>query len=214
MSNVANIKQTTKNHFNETAEYYNESNDGKFVKSMYNDILNRISSINPNKILDLGCGNGNVLKMLEGKTNADLYGLDLSENMINEAKKRLDSKVNLTIGDSENLPYENNQFDVIICNASFHHYPKPNLVLKEIKRVLKSDGIFILGDPTIPFSLFLKVFNYFLKYSNSGDYKIYSKKEIIELLNKNGFSVENFKMINHRSFALNAINTNNDAPIN
>ena len=43
MSNVANIKQTTKNHFNETAEYYNESNDGKFVKSMYNDILNRIS---------------------------------------------------------------------------------------------------------------------------------------------------------------------------
>lgn len=130
--------------------------------------------------------------------------------MINEAKKRLDSKVNLTIGDSENLPYENNQFDVIICNASFHHYPKSNLVLKEIKRVLKSDGIFILGDPTIPFSLFLKVFNYFLKYSNSGDYKIYSKKEIIELLNKNGFSVENFKMINHRSFALNAINTNND----
>ena len=76
MSYVANIKHTTKNHFNETAEYYNESNDGKFVKIMYNDILNRILSINPKKILDLGCGNGNVLKMLQEKTNSDLYGLD------------------------------------------------------------------------------------------------------------------------------------------
>lgn len=206
MNKTLNSKQKTKNHFNETAENYNRSYDGKFVKCMYDEIINRILQINPHKILDLGCGNGNILKTLEEKTDADLYGLDLSENMIKEAEKNLNSDVNLTIGDAEKLPYSDNKFDVVICNASFHHYTKPEIVLKEIKRILKKNGVFILGDPTCPFDWYLKILNYFLKHSDSGDFKIYSKKEITSLLTSLDFKVENFKKINYRAFALNAVN--------
>ena len=208
MSELTSSKQTTKKHFDETAKYYNESSDGKFVKCMYDEILNRVLSVPNNNILDLGCGNGNILKLLEEKTTSNLYGLDLSDNMISEAKKRLSKNVILTVGDSENLPYEDNKFDVIICNASFHHYPHPDIVLKEIHRVLKTNGVFILGDPAIPFNLLRHVFNYFLKYSNSGDYKIYNQKEITLLLNNNNFQIDKFKMINHRTFALNALKIN------
>ncbi|HCW52522.1 MAG TPA: SAM-dependent methyltransferase [Clostridium sp.] len=208
MSKLTTIKQTTKKHFDETAQYYNESSDGKFVKCMYDEILNRVLSVPNGNILDLGCGNGNILKLLEEKTSSNLYGLDLSDNMISEAKKRLGKNVTLTVGDSENLPYKNDKFDVIICNASFHHYPHPDIVLKEIHRVLKDNGVFILGDPTIPFNLFRNIFNFFLKYSNSGDYKIYNQKEINHLLNKNNFKIYKFKMINHRTFALNALKIN------
>lgn len=205
MKNELDFKTTTKKHFNKTAENYSNSSNGKFVKCMYGEIVDRILKLNPHTILDLGCGNGNILKILEEKIDADLYGLDLSENMISQAKKNLKSEVNLTVGDSENLPYDNNKFDIVICNASFHHYTNPERALTEIKRILKKDGVFILGDPTGPFDWYLKVLNYFLKHSNSGDYKIYSQKEITQLLYSSGFEVQNFKKINYRTFALNAV---------
>ena len=206
MNKTSTIKETTKNHFNKNAEEYNTSYDGMFVKCMYSEILDRVIQINPQKILDLGCGNGNILKLLAQKIDASLYGLDISENMISEAKKRLGNNAELTVGEAENLPYSDDQFDAIICNASFHHYPNPVKALKEIKRILKKGGILILGDPTAPFNWYLKILNYFLKYSNSGDYKIYSEKEIKYLLTSSGFTVENCKKINYRTFALNAVN--------
>ncbi len=199
-----NIKQTTKLHFDEIAEDYNNSSDGRFVKCMYEEIVNRISEIQPKNILDLGCGNGNVLAALAKCTTYKLFGLDLSENMISEAKKRLNDDVELKIGDSENLPYEDNKFDVIICNASFHHYIHPKKVLNEIKRVLTPNGILILGDPTFPCDWLLKIINHFLPMSNSGDYRLYSKKTISSLLNECGFTPYNFKKLNCKSFIINA----------
>lgn len=205
MNENLTLKETTKNHFDETAEEYDKSYDGMFVKCMYNEILDRVIKLNPKKILDLGCGNGNILKLLSQKTDAELCGLDLSEKMICQAEKRLAGKAEFTIGDAENLPYKTNEFDVVICNASFHHYTNPVKVLKEVKRILKSHGVLILGDPTSPFDWYLKILNYFLKYSTSGDYKIYSSKEIIQLLTSCGFNIEDFKKINYRTFALNAV---------
>ena len=77
--------------------------------------------------------------------------------MIESAQKKLGEKVILEVGDAEKLPYAENQFDIVICNASFHHYPNPDRVLSEIKRVLKIEGILILGDPTAPFEWYLKI---------------------------------------------------------
>ncbi|MBC3796818.1 class I SAM-dependent methyltransferase [Acetobacterium tundrae] len=197
-------KQATKKHFDESAEDYNNSYDGKFVKCMYDEIVERVLAANPKSILDLGCGNGNVLEKIKLKSDADLYGLDLSENMIESAKEKLGARVELKVGDAEQLPYDDNQFDIIVCNASFHHYPNPDQVLQEIHRVLKPNGTLVLGDPTAPFEWYLKFLNWGLKWSNSGDYRIYGKKEIHELLLRHGFKASDWKKINHRAFVINA----------
>ncbi|MBU3153693.1 methyltransferase domain-containing protein [Clostridium estertheticum] len=201
-SNKDVFKENSKINFNKQAESYDESHDGKFVAPMYNEIISRIMLIKPEKLLDVGCGTGNVLMKLVGN-NIELYGLDLSEKMIEVAQKNLDNRAELRVGDSECMPWGNNTFDVIVCNASFHHYPNPEKTLLEMKRILKFNGTLIIGDPTSPVVI-RKILNLYCKRSSSGDYKIYCKKEIEKLLIKCGFKPSNFKKINNKSFAINA----------
>ncbi|AGX44730.1 class I SAM-dependent methyltransferase [Clostridium saccharobutylicum] len=204
MQNNKNIfKENSKINYNKQAEFYDERGDGKFVAPMYGEIINRILIEKPKKLLDVGCGTGNVLMKLKTNEEVQLYGLDISEKMIETARKRLGNKAELKVGDSENMAWEDNFFDVIVCNASFHHYPNPEKVLLEMKRMLKNDGTLIIGDPTAPV-IFRPIINIYCKVSNNGDYRIYSKREIEELLMRCGFEPINFKMINCKSFAINA----------
>lgn len=204
MESSKNIfKENSKINFNEQAPIYNEKGDGKFVAPMYNEIVNRIVIANPKKLLDVGCGTGNVLMKLDTSSGLKLYGLDISDKMIETAKKNLGSKAELKVGDSEYMPWEDNSFDVIVCNASFHHYPNPEKVLLEMKRVLSENGTLIIGDPTGPV-IVRQLLNLFCKISSNGDYKIYSKDEIKRMLVKCGFEPFNFKKINCKSFAINA----------
>ena len=197
------FKENSKMNYNKQAGIYDEKGDGKFVAPMYGEIINRVINANPKKILDVGCGTGNVLIKLSSNEELSLYGLDISENMIGIAKKNLGNKAELKVGDSEYMPWEDNSFDVIVCNASFHHYPNPEKVLLEMRRVLKSKGTLIIGDPTAPV-IIRQLLNLNFKRSNNGDYRLYSKIEIEELLIKCDFVPFEFKMINCKSFAINA----------
>lgn len=204
MENSKNIfKENSKMTYNRQASIYDEKGDGKFVAPMYDEIVRRINKVNPKNVLDVGCGTGNVLMRLNVSQDMRLHGLDISEKMIEEAKKNLGDKVELKVGDSEYIPWEDDSFDVVVCNASFHHYPNPEKVLCEMKRVLNKNGTLIIGDPTAP-GIYKKIINLFFKISNKGDFRIYSEEEIKALLIKCGFEPFDFKMINSKSFAINA----------
>ena len=49
---------------------------------------------------------------------------------------KIGEEVQLKLGDSEAMPWEDESFDVILCNASFHHYPNPKIALSEMKRLV------------------------------------------------------------------------------
>jgi len=78
--------------------------------------------------------------ILQQSDDKSLYGIDLSEKMLEVAKEKLGNRVNLILGDSEQLPFSDSFFDVVYCNDSFHHYPAPDKVLSEVCRVLKPVG--------------------------------------------------------------------------
>lgn len=195
--------EITKRHFDQTAEDYDNSHDGKFVQCMYDEIIARTMGQKGDRILDLGCGNGNIIRLLEERKKAEYYGLDLSESMIEQARKRVSCKVKLKTGDVVQMPYPDEFFDIIICNASFHHYNKPMKAVEEIRRVLKPGGVLVLGEPTF-LSPLLPIVNAMMPLSNSGDYKLYSKKSIMALLEGNGFTTERWRRINYRTFVINA----------
>lgn len=197
------FQKTTKTYFDQEAETYDASRDGKFVKCMYGEIVDRVEALPGNYILDLGCGNGNIISLLKKRKKASYYGVDLSEQMIREAKKRVGRDVILKTADAMNLPFQDEMFDIVICNASFHHYTRPLTAVKEIKRVLKPGGTLVLGDPTCP-ALLRKLLNWGLHLGPSGDFRIYGKKDILPLFSENGFLVQNWKRLNYRSFVFHA----------
>lgn len=97
------------------------------------------------KVLDLGCGNGRLFPLLKSK-NIDYIGVDNSEELIKEAKKKFPNG-KFQIADIFKLPFPEKHFDKVYCIAVLHHIPSKEMraqVLEEIKRVLRPGGFLIL----------------------------------------------------------------------
>lgn len=192
----------SREYFDRTAKEYDEGHDGRFVRCMYPEIVRQVMQISGETILDIGCGNGNIIKMLAGQRPGRYYGVDLSSEMIKEAEKRVPQDVIFKRADVVSLPFDDESFDILICNASFHHYEEPEKAIAEMKRVLRPGGALILGDPTIP--VLRRFFNWAIKWENSGDVWIYGKNDILPLFKRGGFDILKWKRLNYRTFIFQA----------
>lgn len=178
------IKENSKAAFNQQAATYDNDIKGRHARSLYPVLLEKLSHIPFQSALDLGCGTGEILKLiLQEDIGKELYGIDLSEQMLYVAKSKLPEQVKLLLGDSEALPFPDNTFDVVYCNDSFHHYPAPMKVLREVYRVLKPGGTFLMGDCWQPLVGRI-IMNFYMRHSKEGDVKIYSEAEIVSMLSE------------------------------
>lgn len=178
---MVDIKENSKVAFNQQAATYDNDIKGQHARSLYPVILKKISEIPYHTALDLGCGTGEMMRLiLQQNKDKSLYGIDLSEKMLEVAKEKLGNHVNLILSDSEQLPFSDSFFDVVYCNDSFHHYPAPDKVLSEVYRVLKPNGIFVMCDCWQP-TIGRAIMNFYMKHSKEGDVKIYSENEIRKL---------------------------------
>jgi ubiquinone/menaquinone biosynthesis C-methylase UbiE len=89
-------------------------------------------------VLEVGCGTGHWLKVLEGRVGF-LAGFDLSVNMLNRARSEM-SAVPLVRGRAEELPYRARCFDRLFCINAFHHFAEKDKFLTEARRVLRPHG--------------------------------------------------------------------------
>ncbi|OEC88354.1 MULTISPECIES: class I SAM-dependent methyltransferase [Methanobacterium] len=202
-----NYKEKSKKSFNQQAENYDAGYYGKHANALYNTVLQKLNQFSFNKLLDVGCGTGNLLSLISSKYEVQIVGIDLSPEMLNIARNKLDETADLRLCDSESLPFNDNSFDMVICTDSFHHYPNPANVLAEVKRVLKAGGNFIIADPWLatPFRQFA---NIFMPFNKDGDIKIYGESEIRKLLENAGFNTVEWEQLNKRAFIATAHTTN------
>lgn len=178
------LKEKSKAAFNQQAATYDMDMKGQHARSLYPILLERLSHISYHSALDLGCGTGEMIKqILQLDSRKELYGLDISEEMLLVAKNKLPDQVKLLLGDSESLPFQDNTFDVVYCNDSFHHYPAPRNVLREVHRVLKPGGTFLMGDCWQPY-IGRVIMNFYMRHSKEGDVKIYSEAEMVSMLSE------------------------------
>ncbi len=118
-------------------------------------VLKLVAAKNPKTILDIATGTGD-LAILMSETNAEkIVGLDLSIGMLEVGKtkiaaKNLSNKIEMVVGDSENLPFEDNSFDAITVAFGIRNFETLDKGLAEIYRVLKPNGIFVILETSNP----------------------------------------------------------------
>ena len=93
------------------------------------------------KILDLGCGTGISTRQI-AEIGGAVIGCDIDGQMIAEAKK-LNDRLEYLVAGAEKLPFSDNEFDAMTAFSAFHWFANEK-ALSEIKRTLKSNGIFYI----------------------------------------------------------------------
>jgi arsenite methyltransferase len=139
--------------------------DRRIIESLPEDVIASFCGVgNPfvlgqihegDEVLDIGCGAGVdtlVAAMMTG-SKGRAVGIDLVPNMLEKATSNLArtslSNVEFLESSGEGLPFENERFDVVISNGAFNLIPDKARALREIFRVLKHNGRFMIADQVL-----------------------------------------------------------------
>lgn len=107
------------------------------------------------KILDAGCGEGQLLLKISKVNSGELYGTDITPVAIESAKERVRGGV-FSLQNLRSLNFEDDFFDVVICTEVIEHISNYQEAIKELKRVLKKDGLLIITFPNEPLAIFFR----------------------------------------------------------
>jgi ubiquinone/menaquinone biosynthesis C-methylase UbiE len=102
------------------------------------------------KVLDVATGTGN-LAIPAAKTGADVTGIDIAPNLIEQATERAKAEgveAKFEVGDAEALPYEDNTFDVVMTMFGAMFAPRPDVTASELIRVCKPGGTIAMANWT------------------------------------------------------------------
>lgn len=155
-----------------------------------------IRSYIPNNLLDVGCGNGNRSVRIANYFNVALnkiYGLDYNEDLILTCKRIFNAnKIDL---ESEDIPYETETFDLVICNQVLEHLKNYRKVIHGLIRVAKKGGYIVIGIPNLA-HLINRIYLLFgiqpmCIHLNGAHVSAFTHKEFVKMLT----SLERIKLI-------------------
>jgi ubiquinone/menaquinone biosynthesis C-methylase UbiE len=171
----------------------------EFIKGIASEVENCLKK--GDSVLDLGCGDGIKTSRI-AKKGFKVVGIDTSRTAIDKAKQNFQD-LTFVVKDvvDENLPFGTNTFDAVTAISLLEYIKNKKEFLKEVKRVLKSNGILITitpnsKSPTIKFAwgFLIPVFET-LKKEYKQPYYPFRKEDLIEPAKNMGFKVEKIKYL-------------------
>jgi len=153
-----------------------------------------LSGIRPGeRVLDVGCGTGSlsILSRIAVGENGEAAGIDIAANMIAAARhkaQRAGLNIDFRVASVDNLPYPDGSFDVVTSTIMFHHLPIQikERGLREIHRVLKTDGRFFLCDFLTPHPLTVPLMLLMFVWIPSTRYQLFGR--LPKLIRECGFA--------------------------
>lgn len=146
-----------------------------------NKVVDIVGDTNPETILDIATGTGDLAINLAKTQAKKIIGLDISDGMLEVGRKKINKKalnstIEMVLGDSENLPFETNSFDAITVAFGVRNFEHLDKGLSEILRVLKPKGIFVILETSVPTKTpFKQGYNLYTKYMLPLIGKLFSK---------------------------------------
>lgn len=118
-------------------------------------VVKLVGATNPKQILDIATGTGDLALMMASLQPDRIVGLDISAGMLEVGKQKvtkanLDNTIEMIVGDSENMPFDDNTFDAITVSFGVRNFENLDKGLTEILRVLKPGGIFVVLETSNP----------------------------------------------------------------
>ncbi len=183
------LKQKHKNFWDRNAGRYDRfmRKDRAAYETMYALIR---PAVKGKTVLELATGTGLIAKNIVNAA-AHIEATDASPEMIAEAKRdNRSAKLHFSVQDMFRLPYADGSFDAVIVSNALHIVPQPEKALREIRRVLKDDGVLIAPTFTHAENSFSgKVRAFFMKLAGFPLHSKWTSEEYMAFLRQNGWTV-------------------------
>ncbi len=125
------------------------------IRTFHDRITELVRSVNPESVLDVGCGEGFLAHHLyENLPDVSFTGIDASDGAVDFARDRFGQVGLFEVGDIFNLRFADNSVDVVICSEVLEHLADPDSALKELIRVARQAVVL-----TVPLEPYFKFFN-------------------------------------------------------
>jgi len=138
-------------------------------------------------LLDIGCGTGILLERIaQAQPEAVLTGVDPSPEMLTLARARLQARAALHEGHSEQLPFPDATFQVVVSTSAFHYFHDHERAVREMHRVLRPGGLLVLTDWCGDF-LSSRVRAWWLERLGRGHFEMFPADALQSILEAFGF---------------------------
>ena len=147
----------------DTSRYEDHPSKRLYLRVANESYIHNIPHSSPLRILDFATGTGR-LSLVLGNSNHELISVDISEEMIRIAKRKVSqcggAKISFCMADGLSLPFAPNTFDYVVASKFFHliDHQYHSEFLRELFRVLKPHGRIVADFNNIIFWIFLKLF--------------------------------------------------------
>ena len=158
-----------------------------YVEATTRETLRRMPMTPTSRVLDVGCGTGELLRRLRAKyPDSALAGLDPVPEMLAVASDKLSGREDLRVGYADSLPWPGASFDVVVSCNMFHYITYPLEALREMARVIRPGGALVLTDWCDDY-IACRLCNFYLRVTNRAFYKTYRQADCLALLRAAGF---------------------------
>jgi ubiquinone/menaquinone biosynthesis C-methylase UbiE len=174
-------------HFNQRASHFenysNWSTDSRFFEICTAPLKN---IPNPSICLDLGCGSGWIAKTDRMRNQRQWIGLDISLAML----KYYDGTIPFILGDAHMLPFRDHVFSYVLIRSVLH-YVKASLVLTEVKRVIRNDGVLMIAQKVRqPYEQNSTWYREFIKLRDTHSMVQWTAPSLQDVIRRSGFKIE------------------------
>lgn len=160
-----------------------------YTEATARETIKRLNLRPADRLLDVGCGTGTLLAYLsEQHPVTQLSGVDPVKEMLDVARSKLSTAIDIREGWATQLPFSDGEFDVVVSNSVFHYITDLPVALQEIHRILSPGGRLIITDWCNDF-VTTSIIDFFLRLFNKAHFKSYRSTEMENILQKNNYTI-------------------------